>query len=57
MKHLRFPQNPIYFKDKPELPGGIRLDIILIWGLNEIVNLKLDEIRALHLCFLANSID
>ena len=57
MKHLRFQKHPIYFKDKPELPGGIRIDIILIGGLNGIVNLKLDEIRVFHLCFLANSID
>lgn len=41
MELLRFPEDPLYFRDKLELPASIKKDIILICELKGNVNLNL----------------
>lgn len=41
MEHLRFPEDPLYYRDKLELPASIRTDVILICELKGSVNLNL----------------
>lgn len=46
---LEFPEDPVYLRDKPELPALTWTDTILIWELKGSVKLKLDEIWVINL--------